>query len=375
MIPEFTVERQGEALRIVGRGNWTITSIDAVDEELSQAVGQARVGRVDYDLSGVERLDTSGAYLLTRAINGKASGGETPTYVVHGTEGQRKLLETALAAQMGTPPRENRQWFDTLDRVGRGAARGWSETVATFGFLGHFVVDLIKGIFSPARMRWKSIVAQIETVGLDAAPIIMVLSFFIGAVIAFMGANLLANFGAQVFMVDLVGITVLREFAVLITAIMLAGRSASAFTAQLGAMKMRQEIDAMEVIGLDAYRALVIPRAIACVISAPILTFLAMMSGIGGGMIVAWLGPTDISPVLFFARLQEVISSNHFWVGLVKAPVFAMIIAVIGCRQGMSVQGSVTSLGTRTTSSVVQAIFAVIVVDAIFAVTFLLMDV
>ena len=375
MQPEFQVRRDGDLLSIQGRGNWTITEIDRIDKALANAVDRTCAGmdtkRVHYDLADVERMDTSGAYLLTRHIRCF----ENAPIEVDGTDAQRTLLNTVIRAQMGRAPQEPRQWFDALARVGKGVDRAWAETVSTLAFLGHFAVDMARAIASPRRFRWKSIVAQIETVGLDAAPIIMVLSFFIGAVIAFMGANLLANFGAQLFMVDLVGVTVLREFAVLITAIMLAGRSASSFTAQIGAMRMRQEIDAMEVIGLDAFRALVIPRAVACVVSAPILTFLAMLSGLGGGLLVAWLGPTDIPPVLFVSRLNEAVSPNNFWVGIVKAPIFAIIIAIIGCRQGMSVAGSVTSLGARTTSSVVQAIFAVIVVDAIFAVVFLTMDV
>jgi len=186
-----------------------------------------------------------------------------------------------------------------------------------------------------------------------------------------MGANLLASFGAQIFMVELVGFSVLREFAVLITAIMLAGRSDSAFTAQIGAMRMRQEIDAMTVIGLETFETLVVPRALACLISAPILTFLAMLSGLFGGMLVAWFGPTDVSPILFVGRLQDSVPIQHFWVGMIKAPFFALIIAVVGCRQGLAVTGSVDSLGSRTTTSVVQAIFAVITIDAMFAMLFL----
>ena len=371
MIPQFTTKRTGDVLTVSGSGDWVITALAAVSDKLVRDSDAGDTTRIHYDLSDVGRLDTSGAYLLTRFL--KQTGCES--YTVEGSDAQKKLLNTAYEARMGQPPREQRPWYDALSRIGMAAERAWKETVSTLAFLGHFTVDMFKMVASPQKMRWKSLVAQIETVGLDAAPIIMVLSFFIGAVIAFMGANLLANFGAQLFMVDLVGITVLREFAVLITSIMLAGRSASAFTAQLGAMKMRQEIDAMDVIGLDAFRTLVIPRALACVISAPILTFLAMMSGIAGGMLVAWLGPSDITPVLFFNRMETVVTPNNFWVGLVKAPIFAMFIAIIGCRQGMSVGGDVTSLGARTTSSVVQAIFAVIVLDAMFAVLFLLMDV
>ena len=188
--------------------------------------------------------------------------------------------------------------------------------------------------------------------------------------IAYMGANLLASFGASVFMVDLVGFSVLRELAPIITAIILAGRSDSAFTAQIGAMKMRQEIDAMTVIGMDTYETLVVPRALACIISTPILTFLAMMSGIFGGMIVAWTGGTEISPIMFFTRFNEAINTTQFAVGLSKTPIFGLIIAIIGCRQGLAVTGSVDSLGERTTTSVVQAIFAVIAVDALFAILF-----
>jgi phospholipid/cholesterol/gamma-HCH transport system permease protein len=229
-------------------------------------------------------------------------------------------------------------------------------------------------IVSPKRLRWKAIVNLVESVGLDAAPIVMVLSFFIGAVIAYMGANLLASFGASVFMVDLVGFAVLRELAVIITAILLAGRSDSAFTASIGSMKMRQEIDAMTVMGLDTFEVLVIPRAMACIIAMPILTFLAMLSGLGGGLLVAW-ATADISPILFFNRLNTAVGIENLWVGLVKTPFFSLIIAVIGCRQGLAVTGSVESLGQRTTTSVVQAIFAVIFVNAMFAILFFQMGI
>ena len=231
-----------------------------------------------------------------------------------------------------------------------------------------------KVIVSPKRLRWKAIVNLVESVGLDAAPIVMVLSFFIGAVIAYMGANLLASFGASVFMVDLVGFAVLRELAVIITAILLAGRSDSAFTASIGSMKMRQEIDAMTVMGLDTFEVLVIPRAMACIIAMPILTFLAMLSGLGGGLLVAW-ATADISPILFFNRLNTAVGIENLWVGLVKTPFFGLIIAVIGCRQGLAVTGSVESLGQRTTTSVVQAIFAVIFVNAMFAILFFQMGI
>lgn len=372
--PSFDLEQRGDVLTITARGDWVLQTIGDVAEPSQTAFEAARYSQVAYDFSEIGKLDTSGAFVFARAIRCKP--GECFSWeILRGKRGTQTLMQAAADAAMGQPPHQTRPWYDALSRVGQATVKAGAEAVDTLAFLGRFLVVLVRLLMHPSQIRWKSVVALIEDVGLDAAPIIMLLSFFIGAVIAFMGANLLASFGAQIFMVDLVGFSVLREFACLITAIMLAGRSDSAFTAQIGAMRMRQEVDAMTVIGLDRYETLVVPRAIACLVSAPILTFAAMISGIAGGMIVAWLGPTDISPILFFARLRESVPIQNFWVGMVKAPFFALIIAVIGCRQGLAVEGSVESLGTRTTSSVVQAIFSVIVMDAVFAMLFLEMGV
>ena len=359
---------EADTLRITARGLWTVETAATMDPPLRRDVRGLGYDFVEFDLSGVEELDTAGAYLLTRAIRvGESFKDWTLT---HGTPGQKTLLDVATEAQLGDPPREARQWRDTLERVGKATLRFWGELVATLAFLGQFFVRLLGAALRPSRWRAKSVVALMEEVGLDAAPIVAVLSFAIGAVIAYMGANLLGQLGFSVFMVDLVGFAMLRELAVVITAILIAGRSASAFTAQIGAMKMRQEIDAMTVMGLDTFETLVVPRAVAMLFTLPILTFLAMMSGILGGLIVAWVTPTDISPILFINRLQEMVGISHFWVGMVKAPFFAIVIAIIGCRQGLAVTGSVDSLGQRVTTSVVQAIFAVIFIDALFAVLF-----
>ena len=372
--PDFAVRLDDGCAFITATGNWTLQTITQVDERVSTTLADLDYEALSYDLDGLTDLDTAGAYILARAARCDAESCylwkiKTPN------EGQQTLLKMAANARMGRPPPETKPWYDVLVRMGVATEKFCLETYDTLAFLGQFMVVMAKLIVRPQTIRWKSVVALIEEVGLNAAPIVMLLSFFIGAVLAYMGANLLASFGAQIFMVELVGFSVLREFAVLITAIMLAGRSDSAFTAQIGAMKMRQEIDAMSVIGLDTFETLVAPRAIACLVSAPILTFFAMISGIFGGMLVAWLGPTDVTPILFFARLNDSVPISHFWVGLVKAPFFALIIAIIGCRQGLAVTGSVESLGHRTTSSVVQAIFAVITMDALFAMLFLQMGV
>jgi phospholipid/cholesterol/gamma-HCH transport system permease protein len=209
-----------------------------------------------------------------------------------------------------------------------------------------------------------------EEAGLNAIPIVGLMSFLIGAVVAFMGAKILQQFNASFFVVELVGLAVLREFGVLLAAILVAGRSGSAFTAQIGSMKIREEIDALRVMGLDPIEVLIVPRMFALVIMLPLLTFIAAMLGLVGGGLVAW-GTMDISPAYFLARTKEMVVLNNFWAGIIKAPFFAFVIAVIGCFQGMEVEGSAESLGQRTTMSVVQSLFVVIVLDAFFAMFFL----
>ena len=361
-------------LTVTAKGIWSRRTAARLDGQISRDIANSDYDHVDYDLCDIDVLDTAGAYLLARAIK----LGSRPAHswaVTKGTKGQKILMDAAAKATLGFEPDKARPWFDVFVRIGMATTRFWHETVDTIAFLGKFFVVLMRCIIQPQRMRWKAIVALIEKIGLDAVPIIMVLCFFIGAVIAYMGANLLAAFGASIFMVDLVGFSVIRELAPIITAILIAGRSDSAFTAQLGAMKMRQEIDAMTVIGLDIFEVLVVPRALAALVALPILTFLGMLSGIFAGILVAALIGSGLSPILFLTRLHEVVDISHFWVGMVKTPFFAIIIAIIGCRQGLAVTGSVESLGSRTTTSVVQAIFAVITVDAIFAILFYQMGV
>ena len=365
---DYELEMRGETLVVHPQGFWTIEQAGALDGRLASDVAELSYQHVDYDMAGVEDLDTAGAYLLARAIRYGVMPAESWD-VVSSSKGHKTLMSAATSAVLGQEPEPSRQWYDAFVKLGMATVRFCDELVETMAFIGHFFVVFLKVLMSPNKLRWRAIVNLIEKVGFDAVPIVMVLSFFIGAVIAYMGANLLAAFGASVFMVDLVGFSVLRELAVIITAILLAGRSDSSFTASIGAMKMRQEIDAMSVMGLDPYEVLVIPRAIACIIVMPILTFLAMISGLAGGLLVAWT-TADISPILFFNRLHTAVGIENLWVGLSKTPFFGLIIAVIGCRQGLAVSGSVESLGERTTTSVVQAIFAVIFVNAMFAILF-----
>jgi phospholipid/cholesterol/gamma-HCH transport system permease protein len=243
----------------------------------------------------------------------------------------------------------------------------------TMAFNGHLLVAVWRGILHPTKVRWPAVVNLTERAGIDAIPIVIITNFFIGAVIAFLGATMLAEFGAQVFAVETVGIGVLREFAVVITAVLLAGRSASSFAAEIGSMKMQQEIDAMQVMGVDPFQALVLPRFLALLSIIP-LTFIAAVAGLFGGAIVLW-ATIDLSPIFFIQRIQDEVGLRHFWVGLSKAPVMAVVIAAIGCRQGMLVGGDVESLGRRVTTAVVHAIFSIIMIDAVFAIVFQQMNI
>lgn len=378
----LAIEQGQLVVRVFGR--WNLHTVREIDKALQADLENLGYGHADehtaesgyeqviFDFADLTRMDTAGAYILTRTI-GCHDGFCRKWSVRNATEGQIGLMYAAADAAVGMAPPLAKPWYALFERLGQGTMRGLSETYDTLAFFGQFMATMLKMILQPQRIRWKSVVSLIESVGLDAVPIVAVLSFFIGAVLAFMGSDLLEVLGFKVYVVDLVGVAVLREFAVLITAILLAGRSNSAFTAQIGSMKMRQEIDALKVIGLDISETIVAPRALACLVSAPILTLVAMLSGLIGGLLVAW--SQDISPVLFTARLTEVVDLKHFWVGMVKAPVYGLVIAIIGCRHGLAVEGSVESLGMRTTTSVVQAIFTIIVLDAMFAMLFLKMGV
>ena len=260
--------------------------------------------------------------------------------------------------------------IQVLARIGRAVDTVWQDSKKLLGFIGLILETFARGIFRPKRWRLTPMVAHLEQVGLDAAPIVALLTFLVGAVVAFLGATVLKSFGATIFTVDLVAFSFLREFGVLLTAILIAGRTASAFTAQIGSMKANEEIDAIRTLGLDPMELLVLPRVLALLVALPMLTFLAMLSGIVGGGVVCAVA-LDISPAMFLSLLQSDIGVQHFLVGMVKAPIFAFLIAAIGCLEGFKVSGSAESVGAHTTSSVVQSIFVVIVLDAVAALFFM----
>ena len=370
----FDTDIDGGILRLVAIGDWRARSVGPIDSQLRDFSDDS-VGRdIVIDMSKIERLDTTGAMMLQRtffACDSRTSASK----IVGASDGQRALMEQIqhhLAPCHITPYHPN-AFLSVLDRLGQGAADAYHAAIELMSFIGQTLATFWRVLTRPSHFRWTSTVHHMEEAGLNAIPIVGLMSFLIGAVVAFMGAKILRLFNADIFTVELVGISVLREFGVLLSAILIAGRSGSAFTAQIGSMKIREEIDAMRVLGLDPMEVLVLPRVIALVVMLPVIAFIAAFLGIIGGALVAATA-MDISIALFVARFEETIILNHFWAGMIKAPFFAFVIAVIGCFQGMEVEGSAESLGQRTTLSVVQALFLVIVIDAFFAMFYLEID-
>nr|WP_233343284.1 ABC transporter permease [Hyphomonas sp. Mor2] len=357
----------GDTARLVLRGDWVVTALSDVDRALGNGALADGTTLTEVDVSELGSLDTAGAFLIDRTL--REIGGD-PALTGASVEVQALLQQarTLATQEEHAPPviEEGHGFVDLLERTGRNAEHLWHEALESLSFLGATLAALSTIIWRPAKMRWTALVSVMEEAGLDAVPIIAFLSFFVGMVVAFIGATTLAQFGATIFVVELVGFGVLRELGGVLVAIIIAGRTNSAFTAQIGAMKMRQEIDAMQTLGLDPMHVIVAPRVLAMMIMVPVLTFIGMLTAIAGGMSVGWL-ILDINPTVFFNRLQDNVPIDQFWIGMSKAPVFGLAIALIGCRQGLEVGGSVQSLGQHTTKSVVQALFAIIVIDAFFA--------
>ena len=349
--------------RVRVAGDWTLANAATLSAS-ARRIGVPRGATVD--AAALTALDTTGALLLIRT-----TGGGVPQ--VEGMNAADLALLRLVAARLdaGVPHAKSHAGVrQMLERIGAAVAGTWLRTRELLGFVGLMLVTLMQVLTGRKKLRVTATVFHMEQVGLDAVPIVGLLSFLVGAVVAFLGATVLRDFGASIFTVELVSYSFLREFGVLLTAILLAGRSGSAFTAQIGSMKSREELDAIQALGLDAVELLVVPRLLALLAMLPVLTFLAMIAGIVGGGIVGSIA-LDITPGMFVARLHEMTEIRHFWVGMIKAPVFAFLISAVGCLEGFKVEGSAESVGRHTTASVVQSIFLVIVFDALFAMFFM----
>ena len=334
--------------------------------ELSKSL---KTKQVIFDLGGVERLDTLGAWVINRVLHEAKLRGVTISMTGVSEAHGLMLAETTYRAIAEKRRASSGSVASMLADTGESVVSTGKDVWNGIGFLGQVMASIGHVIRHPRRFRLTTLVAQIEHVSLRGVPIIMLISFLVGAIVAQQGIFQLSRFGASAFAVDLIGVLVLRELGVLLTSIMVAGRSGSAYTAEIGSMNMREEIDAMRVMGLDPIEVLVVPRVLALIIGLPLLTFIANLSALFGGGIVSWVYG-DVSPDIFISRLSEAVKVNTVMVGLIKAPFMALVIGLISCIEGFRVKGSAESLGMRVTESVVKSIFMVIVVDGLFAMFF-----
>jgi phospholipid/cholesterol/gamma-HCH transport system permease protein len=364
--PDFELDTTPGTGTAALAGVLSVRTVSRLDRSLSALPGAC----VRLDLSGVTRLDTAGAWALVRLERRLSDGGRT--LELSGlSEAEAQLIETTRAAIPEPDPQRpgTLSLADRLEGLGRGVAGALGHGADLVGYFGLFIASLARSLRHPGQFRLTALVHHCQEVGLRAVPIVAVMAFLIGVVLAFQGSVQLRQFGAEVFVVDLIAISILRELGILLTAIIVAGRTASAFTAAIGSMKMREEIDAMRTLGLDPAAVLIVPRVLALVLMLPILGLIANVAGLLGGAIMSWV-ELGISPAMFITRLVEGTDISHVMVGMVKAPVFALIIGIIGCHAGMQVKGNAESLGSQTSKAVVAAIFAVIVADAAFSVFF-----
>ena len=369
--PLLTATTTGDVLELRPSGSWIAANV-ATLERLSGTVAPQldRSGAVKLDMAGVRELDTLGAWLLEKMSRRATSAGHRVD-VVGVSDHNAGLIEEVRRVNRRVPPPAPtpNPVVARIGDIGRSTIGAGEDVAAFLQMLGSLCVALVAVLRRPRALRLTSLTYQFYRVCWQAIPIMVLITFLIGAIIAQQGIFHFRKFGADSYVVDMVGILVLRELGVLIVAIMVAGRSGSAYTAELGSMKMREEIDALSTMGLDPVEVLMLPRVLALVGALPILSFIGSMAALYGGGLVAWLYG-GMGPAIFMARLHDAVSVTHFEVGIIKAPFMALVIGVVACSEGLRVQGSAESLGQRTTTSVVKSIFLVIVLDGLFAVFF-----
>jgi phospholipid/cholesterol/gamma-HCH transport system permease protein len=365
--PNAWFKQDRDVLRMGGR--WTIRESAKLDDEL-RAFKPEGGGAIAIDASKIERLDSAGAWLLLRTKRGLESGGRKVSEFTL-PDLYRPLLENIEQGKCSpVADRPPTTFRDRLERIGRATVHAGQQSYRMLGYLGRVTVETTEAIASPkSNLRVAALFHQVEETGINALPIVGLLAFLIGVVLAYQGADQLKRFGAEIFTINLLGVGVFREIGGLITAIIVAGRSGSAFTAQIGTMRVNEEIDAMQTIGLNTVDVLVLPRVIGLVIALPLLTFFSDIMGLIGGAVMCYF-QLGITIPAFMRQLGEAVTVNTMLVGLIKAPVFAFVISLVGCYEGFQVERNAASVGQLTTRSVVESVFLVIVLDAAFSIMF-----
>ncbi len=369
----LTATVKAEGLDLAATGAWTAErapELEKIVDDMARRYGETRY--VDIDLSRLERLDTFGAWLIERLNRSFVARGST-TRILNLSDSDRSLFEEVRLVNRTTDqsevdPRPN-AIVAGLDQIGRAMSDIGRSLVLLAHLLGALTMVTLRIIAHPSRLRLTSTVHHLEKVGLNAVPIIVLSTLLIGAILAQQGIFRFRQFGAEAYVVEMVTVLVLREIGVLLVCVLVAGRSGSAYTAELGSMKMREEIDALRTMGLDPVEVLILPRIIAIVIAVPMLTFIGIIAALYGAGLVCWLYG-DMSPTIYLERLREAIWPPSFAVGMIKAPFMALVIGLVACVEGFAVDGSAASLGMKTTASVVKSIFLVIVFDGLFAMFF-----
>jgi phospholipid/cholesterol/gamma-HCH transport system permease protein len=363
------LQRDGAGLRLRFVGPWTTRYLARHDDALRRLELDGAKS-VSLDLSDCSAVDSAGAWVVDRTLEDFKRKGAAVT-LVGCSPSIETLLGTVAKKHVDLPPepKPDNPLAAILLHVGKETVRIGGEATDLLSFLGLTIIVFLRSLLKPWRIRAIPLIAHMEQTGLNALPIVGLISFLVGVVLAYQGADQLARFGAQIFTVNLVAVGVLREMGILLTAIIVAGRSGSAFTAQIGTMKVNEEIDAMRTLGLDPMEVLVMPRVLALVLVLPLLTFYADVMGLLGGAVMATI-VLDISFFQFARQLSDAVTVNTFLVGLIKAPLFAFIIGMIGCYEGLQVSRSAESVGQQTTRAVVEAIFLVIVLDALLSIFF-----
>jgi phospholipid/cholesterol/gamma-HCH transport system permease protein len=370
------VDEHGDSIVCRLSGDWTTRTVGDVDRTLRAIPERKNVRSLIIDISVVEKMDTAGAWLIERlAAEMRARGAETR---IQGESDISAILlaavrDAGLGPELAKLPQPPNVVIRVLERVGLGVYNARDDFLLAMNILGATIRGSQMKFGRGHGLNPAAIVSQIDRMGVGAVPIIILMSAIVGAIVAQQGAYQLSYFGADIFVVDLVGILVLRELGVLMTAIMVAGRSGSAITAEIGSMKMREEVDALTVIGLNPIGVLVFPRLVALVIALPCLTILANFAALAGGIVISWFY-SDIPPVAFIDRLHAAVDLSTIFSGLIKAPFMALIIGIIGAVEGLKVGGSAESLGTHVTASVVKSIFIVIILDGFFAIFYAAID-
>ncbi|QDL98797.1 ABC transporter permease [Rhodopseudomonas palustris] len=369
--PGLNAKIDGDTLELEPTGAWTATN-SKIMEQLSAGAAQqiASAKSLTIDMATIGEIDTIGAWVLEKLSRSAAEAG-SPAQFKGIADSYAELIDEVrqLNRRGPTPHPKPNPIIAKLDEIGRSAWSATADIAVFLQMLGALGVAVLGVLRRPRSLRLTSLTYQVYRVGWQAIPIMVLITFLIGAIIAQQGIFHFRKFGADSYVVDMVGILVLREIGVLIVAIMVAGRSGSAYTAELGSMKMREEIDALSTMGLDPVEVLILPRIIALVIALPILAFIGSMAALYGGLLTAWFYG-GMQPSVFIARLHEAVSLNSFQVGMWKAPFMALVIGIVACSEGLRVKGSAESLGLQTTTSVVKSIFLVIVLDGLFAVFF-----